>query len=621
MKMDWINKIVAKRFKLCLYGLVIVFIPTSLFALSPKTDSAVFAETDIGNADIISVLSPPDLSSPRATIQSFIKNMNKSHQILTEAHRKNLEGSGLFVADGLKDEVDAAEEYFEKATYCLDLSAFAPSIRKDLGYSRAILLKEILDRLVSPPFEEIPDLEQVNFDLENNKYPHLNYWTIPGTEITLVRTENGILQGKYLFSAETIEKLPDFYNEIKHFPYRSDEYVSKDFYLFYISTPGQLMPPRWHIYLPEWSNRIYLSQTIWQWVALIVSVILAAFVIFLLHKLLYIRWKNKTHILKNWKRALFYILSIFIVILLNNFIRDQINVTGNALIVSRIILESVFWLLLTFLSFSLLIAISDLVVNTKNIDKIGIEATYTRAVFMVLAILLATIVIIYGLSALGVAIVPLLTGVGIGGIALALAARSTLENIIASFTIFIDKPYRVGNRVKVMDYNGTIESIGLRSTQIRLLTGPLVSIPNEKMASIEIENIQERPYLRREFDIRIKHESTQVVVEKSVQIIKDILSLPNLDDDEWHPNRAINNKKYPPRVFFNKINTDSFNIYVSYWHFPPVHWEFMKHAEAVNIQIINRLNEASIDFAFPTQMMHFKEDMNVNAQIGDTLKQ
>ena len=162
-----------------------------------------------------------------------------------------------------------------------------------------------------------------------------------------------------------------------------------------------------------------------------------------------------------------------------------------------------------------------------------------------------------------------------------------------------------------MDYNGTIESIGIRSTQIRLLTGPLVSIPNEKMATVEIENIQERPYLRQEFDIRIKYESSAEMVEESIEIIKGILSVPETEDDEYHPNMAINREGYPPRVHFNKINIDSFNIYVIYWFFPPDWWEFMKHAEKINFQIIKRLNEASIDFAFPTQMLHLTDDSNV----------
>ncbi|MDO6471753.1 mechanosensitive ion channel family protein [Maribacter sp. 1_MG-2023] len=165
------------------------------------------------------------------------------------------------------------------------------------------------------------------------------------------------------------------------------------------------------------------------------------------------------------------------------------------------------------------------------------------------------------------------------------------------------------NRVKVLNYNGTIESIGIRSTQIRLLTGPLVSIPNEKMASVEIENIQARRFIRRDFDIRLKHDSPYEEVDKIVGMIRDILSIP--DSEENHPNQAINDPDYPPKVFFNNINEDSFNIFILYWHFPPNHWEYMEHAQYIIIKIIQELNESGIEFAFPTQMLHLTDGVNI----------
>lgn len=552
-------------------------------------------------------LGSPDINSPRASLLYFIDNINRSHQILMEVHEHNLEIPGFFVADELKNKVKQAELLFARATSCMDLNAFPPSLQKDLGYGRAIMLKEIFDRIELPPLSEIPDAAAVDFDFENNKYPKLEYWQIPNTEIILVRAERGILRGQYLFSSESVEKLPYLYQQIKHLPYKSDTTISKGFYSFYVSTPGFLMPPRWSIFLPEWSNKVYFSQTLWQWIAVLFFFAISIFLITLLYKLFIKVFKEFSIATKEWGRVIFFSLTILIIVFLSNILDNQINLTGNTLLVIIISLESIRWALMSFLSFNILIAISETVIRDPTLARIGIEATYTRATFMVLATLVSITVIIVGLSQIGVSILPLLTGVGIGGLAIALAARSTLENVIASFTIFADKPYRVNERVKVMDYNGTIESIGIRSTQIRLLTGPLVSVPNEKMATVEIENIQKRPYLRQEFDIRIKYESSPDMVEKSIQIIKDILSLPETEDDEYHPNKAINREGYPPRVHFNKINNDSFNIYVIYWFFPPDWWEFMQHAEKINFQIIKRLNEASIDFAFPTQMLHLSE--------------
>lgn len=552
--------------------------------------------------EIKSPLKTPDVSSPRATLFSFIEDMNASYELLTEAHKENIELPGWYIDDSVRPKVYEAERLFEKAAYALDLSSFPPSLRKHLGYSRPIMLKEILDRIDLPAMEDVPGADSL--DSIENEDSELSFYTIPNTEITLVRINKGFQIGKYLFSTETISRLREFYDKSKHLPYRSDNNISKGFYTFYANTPGKLMPPKWSDSLPDWANKVVLSQTVWQWISLVGYFILSLLLLRFIDKVLIV--SNKENI--NFRRTIFLVIVLGLILVLSVIISDHINITGSLLLTIKVILESIFWFILALLSFNIIVAFSKHLVKLKHVNKIGLEATYTRAIFMIVAILVASSITLYGLSEIGVASVSLITGVGIGGIAIALAARSTLENVIASFTIFADKPYKVGDRVKVMEHNGTVESIGIRSTQIRLLTGPLVSIPNEKMASIEIENIQHRPFLRREFDIRIKYESSRDIVEKSVDIIKDILSVPNIEGDEYHPNMAINRQDYPPRVFFNKINDDSFNIYIIYWHFPPNHWEFLEHSEAINFQIIKLLKEANIDFAFPTKELLIKEE-------------
>jgi MscS family membrane protein len=566
-------------------------------------NDSVYRVEDKANVENIKVsFKTVDNSSPRSVLDNFIKNMNESHHFLMKAHQRNMEIPGFFISDEVINDARQSEIFFAKATYCLDLSEIPPSLRKDLGYGRAIMLKEILDRIVLPPLNEIPGYDAIELDLETKKYPKLIHWKIPDTPIILTRIDDGLNEGEYKFSFETIHNLPTFYEQVKGLPYKSDTEITKGFYNFYISTPGLLMPPRWVIYLPEWSTKMYYSQTIWQWLAMAGSFLIALIIIRILNRIL-IQGKHRFSILiEKWNKAIYYACLITITLFLSSILNEQINITGGTLSVFKIFLESIFWLLLSLLSYNILIAIAEVIITAPKVEKIGIEATYTRASFMVFAILVSVSIIVIGLAQVGVSIVPLLTGVGIGGIAIALAARSTLENIIGSFTIFADKPYRVDDRVRILEYDGTIESIGIRSTQIRLLSGPLVSIPNEKMATVEIENIQARPYIRRDFDIRMKHGSPYQEVEKIVAIIKEILSIP--EEEINHPNLVINNHDYPPRVFFNNINTDSFNISVTYWHFPPNWWEFNEHAQAINIKIIQKLNEKGIEFAFPTQKLH-----------------
>ena len=577
-----------------------------------SSDSLRFPPDSVMSSLIEKPIEVTNGSSPRAVLVNFIENMNNSYSFLMQANKRNLEIPGYFVAKEVLDDVKLGEMYFEKAANSLDLSTLPPSLQKDLSYGRAIMLKEILDRITIPPLHEIPNYNEVELDLETRKHPKLTHWKIPDSPIILTRNEKGVHEGEYKFSTETINKLPAFYKQVKNLPYKTDSELTKGFYAFYISTPGFLMPPRWSIYLPEWSTKIYYSQTLWQWIAMVGSFFIALLLIRILYKILIEGRHRFSLLIKKWKKAIYYGCLIAITLFLSHFLNEQINITGVTLAVSKTLLESVFWILVSLLSYNILLAIAEIIITAPKVAKIGIEATYTRASFMVFAILVSVSIIVVGLAQVGVSIVPLLTGVGIGGIAIALAARSTLENIIGSFTIFADKPYRVNDRVKVLDHNGTIESIGIRSTQIRLLTGPLVSVPNEKMATVEIENIQARPFLRRDFDIRMKNSSPYEEVEKIVGMISEILSLPS--EDKNHPNLVINNPDYPPRVFFNNINIDSFNISVTYWHFPPNYWEFMEHAQSINFKIIEKLNESGIEFAFPTQMLHISEE---NPQTND----
>jgi len=109
-------------------------------------------------------------------------------------------------------------------------------------------------------------------------------------------------------------------------------------------------------------------------------------------------------------------------------------------------------------------------------------------------IILAAIIIVQNLT--GVEIGPLLASLGIGGVAIALAAKESIANFFGTLTILFDKPFQVGDRIIIDAYDGVVEHVGFRSTRIRLLTGHLVSIPNEKVISSGLENIGKRPYIR-----------------------------------------------------------------------------------------------------------------------------
>lgn len=205
------------------------------------------------------------------------------------------------------------------------------------------------------------------------------------------------------------------------------------------------------------------------------------------------------------------------------------------------------------------------------------------------------IIVIQNLT--GVKIGPLLASIGIGGLAIALAAREPIANFFGTLTILFDRPFQVGERIVVDNFDGVVESVGFRSSRIRTLTGHVVSIPNEKLANSNLENIGRRPYIRWLTNIGITYDTPTDKVEKAVQITEEILE-----------NHEGMNEDFPPRVYFNGFNDWSLNILIIAWYHPPNYWDYQAWLQKTCLEIKRRFKAEEIEFAFPTQMLHLKTE-------------
>lgn len=194
-----------------------------------------------------------------------------------------------------------------------------------------------------------------------------------------------------------------------------------------------------------------------------------------------------------------------------------------------------------------------------------------------------------------------LAGFGIAGLAVSLAAQDTIRNFFGSLTIFVDRPFAVGDRVIVDNQNGTVLEIGLRSTRLMLLGGEIVTIPNSKVVDGTVQNITRRPFIMRRIDLSLVYQTPPDKLREATAIVKEILASPGIRERFDWQNR-------PPRVFFNRFNPDSLNLEVLYWHIPTDWWQFSEHAERVNLLILDRFNAAGIEFAFPTQTLFLADD-------------
>jgi MscS family membrane protein len=202
-------------------------------------------------------------------------------------------------------------------------------------------------------------------------------------------------------------------------------------------------------------------------------------------------------------------------------------------------------------------------------------------------------------------ITSIIAGLGIGGLAVALAAQDSLKNFFGSVVLFIDKPFEIGNRIVVDGHDGVVETVGLRSTKIRTLDSHLITIPNGELANKIITNIGKRTYIKRVANITVTYDTPPHKLDRAVEIVKEILD-----------NHKGMHRDFPPKVYLSELNADSLNIMAIYWYHPPDYWEYMEFSDRFNREVLRRFNEEGIDFAFPTQTIYLAGDISRPLKIG-----
>ena len=211
----------------------------------------------------------------------------------------------------------------------------------------------------------------------------------------------------------------------------------------------------------------------------------------------------------------------------------------------------------------------------------------------VLTIVLGVVMILG--NVFDVNVTALVTGLGIGGVAFALASKESLENLLGSFTIFFDKPFTVGDTVTLGGVTGTVEKVGFRSTRIRTFDKSVVTVPNKNIISTELDNLGARPGRRVKFNIGLTYDTS---VENIKNIVDDIQQL--VDD---HP---MTNQE--GKVRFLNFGASSLDIMVLYYVDSP-DWEVLIDAQQkINFQIIDIVNKYKCEFAFPSTSVYIEKN-------------
>lgn len=204
-------------------------------------------------------------------------------------------------------------------------------------------------------------------------------------------------------------------------------------------------------------------------------------------------------------------------------------------------------------------------------------------------LLVGSLVILDGLD---IPILPLLTGLSIGGLAFALAAQDTIKNFFGSLMIFIDKPFQIGDWITSSDIDGTVEEVGFRSTRIRTFRNSVISVPNGSLADQTIDNNGLRQFRRFRTIIKITYDTPADLVETYVEGLKRLL----------HAHPMTNKENY--EIHFNDLGDSSLDILFYIFFEAPTWSDELKCRQEMLLQIMKLTEHLGIQFAFPTQTMH-----------------
>ena len=519
-----------------------------------------------------------DTSSPARTLSSF---MSASDVLISHWQDENLHQL-------------QAQNAYSQAIRTMDLSLVPNRSRKVVVMERIILLREILDRIDLDVLMRAPDIEEI-------QERELRHWRFANTDIVLALQSYGDKTDQFLFSSTTIQMLPRWYRTMEPFKYSGEARV--DYYQEFLTSPGPLFSKQFIQSLPERFNQLHGPLPLWQWIALAMVVSVCKILIslsFKLGKRWNERWENRG---LKWRigQLLALIGVVFLLLIARRLIDDGIWVTGSVyqfLSTSFLLAQFFFvsWFILAIFNY-----FAEIYVFKKHKGK-HVESSLITVLSRIFGGLTIAILGIYVIEFMGFSISPILAGLGVGGLAVALAIRPVLENVINGLTLYADGGIKIGELCRYGSKLGTIESIGLRSTRIRTLERSLITIPNSEFANMEIDNLERRDKRRMEHILRLRPEVTldqlRVLI---VNIRRLLIQHPMFEED-------------PVRVRLVGMGDYSINLSVMGYISCRDNEEFMAVQEDVLFSALAQVESVGAKTAYSTEYQFVDRHTNENLE-------
>ncbi|MFC3417099.1 mechanosensitive ion channel family protein [Algoriphagus hitonicola] len=490
------------------------------------------------------------------------------------------------VKDQFTDQINLSSPYYTTLTffYNLEETNFRPkeaakALRipenpEEDGEGLAIKLKQIFEgQGVIIRTSSIPNISNYQDSTSGVREPvyYFDKSTLPGVFLEKVGNQ-------WKFSAFTISQIPDLHQET--YPYGTDRLLNL---------------------LPKIGTQEYFGLYLWQ----LSGMFLLLFLIFLAHffftflvdKVLVYFFKKLKHqqLGESYILPVARIISYYLIVLLLSVFMPVLQLPVEIWSWIIVILNTLKPLLITVAFYKLVnvVAVYFARLATKTESTLDDQLVpLMRKTLKAFVVIIGTLFILR--DGLNLDIIPFLTGLSIGGVAIALAAQDTIKNFFGSVMIFIDKPFQVGDWITSGDIDGTVEEVGFRSTRIRTFRNSLMYVPNGKIADAVLDNHGLRRYRRFLTTLTVTYDTPPLLIEEFVKGLREIVEAhPDTRKDYYH-------------IYFNNLSSYSQDI-MFYIFFEVPGWpDELRARHEILIQIVKLANSLGVRFAFPTQTLHME---------------
>ncbi len=341
------------------------------------------------------------------------------------------------------------------------------------------------------------------------------------------------------------------------------------------------------------TNIVFLNNPLSKWIMTVLIIIAAILVSKLIHWIsqnIIVKLINKTKtnvdnvLFERMERPIAFAIVIFGIwlALKQLFFSEKIGLYINDAYKILIILN-VTWLVARIVNAVVLEFIQ------RSIDKKNVSNKFDNSVVLTLKKIINAVIwiigIIVALGQIGVSIGALITGLGIGGVALALASQDIIKNIFAGVVLFVNRPFKIGDRIKIDSFDGYVEDIGLRSVRMRTLDKRVLTMSCSRVADSVIENVSSQPVQRVILTLGLTYDTTPQQMQLALDLLKQLPSfIPEIKSDV--------------STYFNSYGDFALNVTFIYFIRKQADW--YETQSKVNLKILSLFNENNLKFAFPT---------------------